>query len=157
MDAIYEYVLSVTGAAMVCAVVARLLEGKGSAAVIGRILTGIFMAVTVIGPITQIHLSDANDLLPHLSADAQAAVAEGKETAQDALVKSISKQLEAYILDKAAKLGVKLTVRVELSEDTIPIPVRVHLKGQVSPYAKSKLQSILRDELGLDKEKQIWT
>ena len=157
MAAIAEYLLSVTGAAMVSAVVLRLLEGKGSAAALGKMLTGIFLALTVIGPITQVRLSDVAQLLPDISVDAQAAVAQGEAAAKNALAESISNQLEAYILDKAAQLGVTLTVEVELSEDTIPVPVRIRLQGNISPYAKTRLQSIIRDDLGLDKEKQIWT
>lgn len=157
MAAICEYLLSVTGAAMVSAVVLRLLEGKGSAAALGKMLTGIFLALTVIGPITQVRLSDVAQLLPDISVDAQAAVAEGEAAAKNALAESISTQLEAYILDKAAQLGVTLTVEVELSEDAIPVPVRIRLQGNISPYAKTRLQSIIRDDLGLDKEKQIWT
>lgn len=157
MDAIAEYLLSVTGAAIICAVVLRLLAGKGSAAAIGKMVAGIFMALTVIGPITQVRLSDALELLPDISADAQAAVAQGEASAKNALREGISAQVEAYILDKAAQLGVALTVEVELTEDTIPVPVRVRLSGNVSPYAKTRLQSILRDDLGIDKENQIWT
>lgn len=157
MQPIAEYLLSVTGAAIISAVILRLLEGKGSAASIAKMLTGIFMAVTVIGPITQVRLSDALELLPDISADAQAAVSEGEASAKNALAESISSQLEAYILDKAAQLGVTLTVEVELSDDIIPTPARVRLKGNVSPYAKTRLQDILRSDLGIDKENQIWT
>lgn len=157
MQPIAEYLLSVTGAAIISAVILRLLEGKGSAASIAKMLTGIFMAVTVIGPITQVRLSDALELLPDISADAQAAVSEGEASAKNALAESISSQLEAYILDKAAQLGVTLIVEVELSDDIIPTPARVRLKGNVSPYAKTRLQDILRSDLGIDKENQIWT
>ena len=157
MDAIAEYLLSVTGAAIVSAVVLRLLEGKGSAASVAKMLTGIFVAITVIGPITRLHVSDVLDLLPDVSADAQAAVAQGEASAKKALADSISNQIESYILDKAAQLGVTLAVEVELSQDVIPVPVGVRLQGNVSPYAKTRLQSILRDDLGIDKENQIWT
>lgn len=157
MQTIAEYLLSVTGAAIVSGVVLRLLEGKGSAASIGRILAGLFVALTVIGPITQVRLSDLADLLPDVTMDAQTAVADGEAAAKNALRERISARLGAYILDKAAQLGVTLTVEVELSEDTIPVPVRVRLHGAVSPYAKSRLQNMIRDDLGLDKEKQIWT
>ena len=157
MQPIAEYLLSVTGAAIISAVILRLLEGKGSAASMAKMLTGIFMAVTVIGPITQVRLSDALELLPDISADAQAAVSEGEVSAKNALAESISTQVEAYILDKAKQLGVTLSVEVELSDHTIPTPVRVRLKGHVSPYAKTRLQDILRSDLGIDKENQIWT
>lgn len=157
MLAISEYIRSVTGAALISAVVLRLLDGKGSAASIGKILVGIFMAVTVIGPITQVELTDLWDLLPDVSVDAAQAAGDGQAAAKKALADGISAQVEAYILDKAAQMDVSLTVHVELSDDTIPVPERVRLQGSVSPYAKSRLQSIIQEELGIDKENQIWT
>ena len=157
METIAEYLLAVTGAAIIGAVTLRLLEGKGSATSIAKILTGIFMALTVITPITRVQLYDVLELLPDVSADAQVAVGQGESTAKIALSESISTQVEAYILDKAAQLGLTLTVEVELSEDAIPVPVRVRLQGNASPYAKVRLQSILCNDLGIDKENQIWT
>lgn len=157
MSAIAEYLLSVTGAAIISAVVLRMLEVKGSAASIAKMLTGIFMALTVIGPITQVRISDLLDLFPEISVDARQAVAQGESSAKNALAESISTQVEAYILDKATQLGVRLTVEVELSQDTFPVPVSVRLHGNISPYAKTRLQSILSDDLGIEKENQIWT
>lgn len=157
MLALSQYIRTVTGAALISAVVLRLLAGKGSAAAVGKILVGIFMALTVIGPISQVELSDVWDWVPDVSADAGLAAAQGQADAKKALEQSISSQVEAYILDKAAQMDVVLTVEVELSDDTIPVPRRVRLQGNISPYAKSRLQSILSEELGIDKENQIWT
>lgn len=157
MLAISQYIRSITGAALISAVVLRLLEGKGSAAAVGKILVGIFMALTVIGPIAQVEITDFWDLLPNVSLDADLAAADGEAHAKNALAQGISDRVEAYILDKAAQMDVSLTVQVELSEDTIPVPIKVWLQGNISPYAKSKLQSIIREDLGIDKENQIWT
>ncbi len=157
MEAISEYLLSVTGAAILCAVVMRLLDGKGSAATVAKMLTGMFLALTVLTPLTNLRLSDALDLLPQISADAREAVAEGEASTKNALRQGITAQVEAYILDKAERLGLSLAVEVELSKDAIPVPIRVRLRGNASPYAKQKLQAILRDDLGIEKENQIWT
>ncbi|MBR4972417.1 MAG: hypothetical protein IKY59_05545 [Oscillospiraceae bacterium] len=156
MLVISQYVRSVTGAALIGAMVLRLLEGKGSAAGIGKIMVGIFMALTVIAPITQVELSDFWLWIPDVRLDAQASVEDGKTITKNALALSISNRVEAYILDKAAQMDVSLTVQVELSDDTIPVPVRIQLQGNASPYAKNRLQNIIRDELGIDKENQIW-
>ena len=157
MLAISQYIRSVTGAALIAAVILRLLEGKGSAAEIGKVLVGIFMALTVITPITKVELSSPERWLPELSADASAAVAEGEDYGKKALAESISSRVEAYILDKAAQMDVTLCVEAELSKDAIPVPQRVRLQGNISPYAKSKLQAIIQNDLGIDKENQLWT
>lgn len=157
MAFVREYIFSVTGAALVSGVILRLLAGKGSAAVLGKMLVGIFMALTVLNPIANVTLPDLMDVVPDLSADAQAVVAQGETATQNALAAGISKQVEAYILDRAEELGLSLQVQVELSKDRIPMPVSVRLRGNASPYAKSKLQNLIHKELGIDKEHQIWT
>lgn len=154
---IREYLLSVTAAAILCSVLRHLLAGKGTAANISKVLTGIFMALAVLAPFVQIRLSDLTDLRLDITQQTQDAVHYGQNSAHSALKESISQRLEAYILDKATGLNVELKVRVEVSDDQIPMPLRVHLQGNVSPYAKRRLQGILRDELGIDKENQLWT
>lgn len=157
MLAISQYIRSITGAALISAVVLRLLDGKGSAAAIGKMLVGIFMALIVIGPIAQVELTDIWDWVPDVAADAGQAASDGASAAKKALSEGISSRVEAYILDKAAQMDVVLTVQVELSDDTIPVPKSIRLQGNVSPYAKSRLQSIIYEDLGIDKENQIWT
>lgn len=157
MESAGTYLLSVTAAAIVSAIVVRLLEDKGGAAAIGRILCALFVAFTVFTPLTQVRLSDVTFWLPDISAEADAAVAQGRLTSDNALKECISQKLEAYILDKAAQYGVALSVRVELSDDAMPVPKRVHLQGNVSPYTKTRLQSMIAEDLGIDKENQLWT
>lgn len=157
MEAIGQYLLSVSGVAIISAIVLRLLEGKGVDASLVKMLCGIFMALTVISPFTEVRLSDLTNLLPDISAEAEAAVADGELTGKNALAARICEQLEAYILDKAARMDVSLTVEVELTQDAIPLPKTIRLSGNISPYAKSKLQSIIEDDLGIDKENQLWT
>ena len=105
MAFVREYIFSVTGAALVSGVILRLLAGKGSTAVLGKMLVGIFMALTVLNPIVNVTLPDLMDVVPNLSADAQTVVAQGEAATQNALAAGISKQVEAYILDRAEELG----------------------------------------------------
>ena len=63
----------------------------------------------------------------------------------------------AYILDKAETLRAQLTVQVILSDEELPVPERIYLTGQASPYARSMLQRLIEEELGVPKERQIWT
>lgn len=157
MQAIGQYLLSVSGVAILCSILLRLLEGKGGDAALVKMLCGIFMTLTVVSPFTQVRISDFANLLPDITTDAEAAVADGELNAKNALAACITERLEAYILDKAAGMDVALTVEVELTGDTIPFPKCVRLSGDVSPYAKSRLQSMIANDLGIDKENQLWT
>ena len=157
MQAVGAYIVSVTAAAVISAIVLRLLEGKGPAAAYAKILAALFVAFTVISPLSKVRLSDLTSVIPDVSLHAKEAVAYGQMQTENALRQSISKRLEAYILEKAAQLGVTITVEVELSDDPIPQPIRVRLHGNVAPYTKLKLQNMIRDDLGISKENQIWT
>ena len=44
-----------------------------------------------------------------------------------------------------------------LSDDDIPAPVAARIKGNVSPFAKSKLMDMMEKDLGISKERQQWT
>lgn len=157
MEGVRQYVISVVAAAILCGILKSILPGKDAMAGILRLITGIFLAFTVIKPLTRIELGD----LPVLSFDylteAQIASADGEKIAADAMADIIKQQAEAYILDKAQSLNLQLTVTVTVSDGALPAPVGVRLSGTVSPYAKSALARIIEEDLGIAKENQIWT
>ena len=51
MEAIREYLLSITAAGILCSVVKRILGEKGTSASVGKLITALFMVITVISPI----------------------------------------------------------------------------------------------------------
>ena len=89
--------------------------------------------------------------------DAQQAIQSGVADTSNTLKQIIKDKTEAYILDKAASLGVDLQVDVILSDTAPPLPVEVLLIGAASPYAKAQLSTMIADELGIAKEAQRWT
>ncbi len=156
MEALREYLLSVTAAAIICAVLGRLLPQKGTASAMGKLLMGAFLAFTVLSPWTKIRIDQLTDFTLDLGAQASQAVAQGQLQTNSALQDIIKKETQAYILDKAEALGLTLSVQVQLSQDPVPKPIAVCLEGPVSPYAKSRLQTIISQDLGIPKEQQIW-
>ncbi len=156
MEGLQQYLLSVTGAAMICGVVLRLLPQKGTAATMGKMLAGIFLAFTVIRPLGAFQIGKLEDFTADLQAEAADAVAAGQADTVSSLQSIIKDQCEAYILDKAHDLGLQLTVEITLSSDDLPVPVAVRLQGNAGPYARSRLETILQDDLGISKEHQVW-
>ena len=76
--------------------------------------------------------------------------------AKDAAGEIIKARTQAYILDKARSLDVALTVEVFLDDATIPAPCGVRIEGAISPYAKKVLSQMMKDDLGIPPEEQIW-
>lgn len=152
MEQIREYLISVTAAAIVCAIAGKLVR-KGSIEAIIKLLTGIFMTLTVLLPIVPFRVGDLELSLEQFRYEAQDVASEGKLLAQEAMEKIISQQVTTYILDKAGSLGVELCVEVELTDG---IPSAVTLEGDVSPYTKGVLREYIRDTLGIRVEDQTW-
>lgn len=152
MEQIREYLISVTAAALLCAIAGKLVR-KGSIAAVIKLMTGIFMTITVLHPILPFRVSDLELSVDRFRYEAQDAVSEGKLLALEAMERIISQQVTTYILDKAGSLGVELRVEVELTDG---IPSAVTLEGDVPPYAKSVLREYIRDTLGILVEDQTW-
>jgi len=72
------------------------------------------------------------------------------------MAQSIIDSTRAYILEKAETFGAELTVEVMLDDSSIPVPSGVRIRGNISPYNREKLGSIIQRDLGIPTEAQIW-
>lgn len=156
MEEFRSYLLSIIAAAVVCWIAASILPKNGAICALGKLLTGVFMSVTILSPVVTWNLPNFGLYTNQFSADASEAVAMGKCLSNEAMASIIKQQCEAYILDKAADFGANLTVTIQMSEDSIPIPCAVTVSGEVSPYARLRLAEIIHDDLGIGEEAQIW-
>lgn len=157
MENIREYILSVTCAAVLCAVLGSFFEKKGTVGTLLKLISGLFLAFTVIRPVLKVDLTDLTSILQAYTEDAEAAAAMGEIYAREELSAVIKSEAESYILDKASSLGAELTANVTLSDDDIPLPAAVTLAGDISPYAKTVLSAQIEENLGIPKEDQQWT
>ena len=153
MEAVRQYIISVTAAAILCGILTAMVGGKQIKPV-WKLIAGIFLTLTAVKPLADIDLGSVPTLAETYSLQAEAAVLEGETMLNSQRQGIIKSRLEAYILDKAKAIGVTLTVDVSLDDKSLPVSVR--LSGDVSPGAKSRLQSIIAVDLGIPKEAQIW-
>lgn len=156
MENLRQYVISVTAAALICGIVTGMVK-KNAAGELIRMLCGLVLAFTVLYPISGLNIASFTfDLLPSVR-EGESMAAYGEKITRQSMADIIKSETEAYILDKAAALEVSLTAEVSLSEDDIPVPVGVTLSGSLSPYARSQLTNVIEKDLGIPKEKQLWT
>ncbi len=155
MEAIGAYLLGVTAAALLCAVVSKLGAGHLTGSVM-KVLCGLFMALAVVAPWAELQLKLPSDVLSDFQILGEDLAAQGEKTARDTMAAIITEQTAAYILDKAGALGLELDVEVMISDDEIPVPLGVTLRGAVSPYHKGVLEDHIQNNLGIDKEALIW-
>lgn len=154
MNAITEYLLSVTAAGILCAIVKQL--SKNASAKIIRAVCGVFMAITIFSPVIHIQFNSIEDFLMEAKYEAEETRDDGIESASSAMADIIKQQTEAYILDKAVSLGVNIDVNVKMSDTNPPVPKEVILSGNVSPYMKNKMIQYITANIGISEENQRW-
>lgn len=155
MTEIRSYILSVTAAAVLCAMITALAGKGGTLASLLKLMTGVVLAAVVIRAIAEVTTVNLNHYLDTLNADAMAAVEAGTVLANERTTARIKEQLESYILDKAAALKLDISVEVTLDEHT-RLPAAVEIFGAASPSAREALNAMLRDDLGIPVEGLIW-
>ncbi len=156
MHSVKQYIFSILAAAIICAIVNDFMGQKGANGKLIKMITGLFMSVTMLSPLVQLEIGDPDSYFGWITADAEAAVVSGQNMARESLGQVIKERTEAYILDKAAFWELNLTVEVTLSEMDPPVPRSVVLRGSASPYAKKQMSQWIANELGIAEDQQLW-
>lgn len=156
MEDLGQYLLSVLVSAIICALAKSVSNEKTVPGAMIRLAAGIIMATAVLSPLLTLNPADLPAISKDIAQEADAAVTEGKEMAEQEMRSIIIERVEAYILDKAASFGAVLDVEVLMASDGSNQPAGVILSGSISPYAKSQLQSIIAEDIQIAKEYQQW-
>ena len=154
MEGIRQYVMGAGAAAVICALVLGLFPKKDGLSGMIRMLCGTIMTLTLLSPIAGSRLEDLAGLSSAMDREASAAVEQGKDMAEKELETVIKSRCEAYILDKAKELGVRISVSITL--DDAGLPAGAQISGQLSPYARGELKRILEEDLGIGEAAQKW-
>ena len=151
-----QYFLSVVSATVISSIVISLSSKKGTYGAIIKLLSGIFLSLTIVRPLVDVKIQNWESYLYEFDHSAATIAEEGQESAKTELASIISDNTRAYILDKASALGLQLEIEVILTDEMPPAPVSVVLEGNVSPYAKKIMQKYIADNLGIPEEQQVW-
>ena len=155
MEDFRTYILSVTAASILCAVLTALAGKGGSTASLMKLMSAVVLAAVIISPVANFTSVNLNRYLDDLNDLAAEAVANGTEATQESVRKRIIEASEAYILDKAALYELDIDVTVELDEEQL-VPTFVEIQGAVSPAARRALEAMLQQDLGIPPEAQRW-
>ena len=156
MEWVRSYVMTVTAAGILCAIVKNLSSGKAGSRMLG-LTCGVFLMLAAISPIYSVDVTGWEGNLEDFRAQAQGAQEETTEKIQAQLDTDIESQVAAYIVDKGAALGAALEVEVSLeSRDGYSLPESARISGSYSPYIKAQMESILEQDLGIPRQRQEW-
>ena len=151
-----NYIFSIIAAGIICSVINSLLNDKNTIGTIVKLLSGIFMCLTILSPVTHISFSNIERYFGDLSLDADIYADAGIAHSKTEISSIIKSQSEAYILDKANSMGLDIGVEVELDDENNFIPYAITINGPVSPYIKELLGDYIENHLGITKENQRW-
>lgn len=156
MSGFAQYILSVGCAAIACAVAQSTIGKEGAVGTVMKTVTGLLLTFTILQPITNQEITWNDSILTEIGQRAEAVCEDGDAIRTSAFRDVIKQETEAYILDKADELQLHIEVEVAVSEDAVPIPDGVTIKGPASPYAKMQLLTVLTKDLGLKEENILW-
>ena len=154
MEALGRYLVSVSSICLLCGIFQSLLTLNWTKK-LGNLLTGILITMAVLMPLPKLSLPE----IPELSTwedEGQQAVAMGEEYRADQLAQSIKEEAQAYILDKAGELGMRVSAEVTVADSDFPAPKSCIIKGKYTYQQKLAMEQILFLDLGIAKEDQAW-
>ena len=154
MDSVRQSILSIVSASIICAIILSLTKKKQSLAAVSKLLTGLFLTITVISPWTDFSLGSIAGYWESIELDANGIAAYGESIAEESKEAIIKDKAQAYILDKATTLGLCVEAQVEVMDSLEPS--KVIISGDASPYARNQLQQFIEEKLGIPKEMQSW-
>ena len=156
MIAVREYLLSVTSGAILCGILSSLTGENRTLSGLYKLISGIFLSLLVIAPLTQVNIRDFTHIADDLIMEGEYFTEEGQEHYDYALRQIITEETRAYIMDKARSYGAEIQVKITLSRDDPPVPEGCTIQGQISPYVKQQLKKILITDLGIPEENHLW-
>ncbi len=154
--ALRDYLLAVVAAAMLTALVLALVP-DGPVRRVCRLACGLVLILVALSPLGTLDVTAISRAVSRLSLETDAAQS-GVEVRSRAIIASLIKQkTEAYILDKAAGLGLDLTADVSVDDSgAYPYPASVTVTGSADAASRRALIRIIEDNLAIPEEKQEW-
>ena len=153
MAAARAWLTAVVSVTLLLSVVQTLMP-KGSLREITSFVGGLLLLAVLLRPLGSVDLSAVSLNLDAYRQTVEQRQAELEQEGQKELVGLIEAELESYISDKAADMGLTLRVQVTVEPDGsgVPAPVSVELTGPRS----EALSRWLETELGVPTERQVW-
>ena len=157
MGAVRSWLLSVIMVSLLCAVADALMP-TGAVKRVGRLVCGLVLIGAILSPLAALDLEGSQQWLDGYFVSVRSRETELEETVNGQIKVIIEQKLAAYIVDKAAQMGVTCRAKVECaaSEDGLYLPVRTEIYGVMTADVQGRLIRIIESDLGVPAEAQIY-
>ena len=157
MGAVRGWLLTVIGASLICALADALMP-PGAVRRVGKLVCGLVLLGVVLSPLTEVDLPGGQRWVTDYLASLEARESDLTETVNSQMKIIIEREYAAYIVDKAARLGLTCDPRVEcgLSEEGLYFPVRVRVSGALTEEERARLAGMIAEDLGVPESEQLY-
>lgn len=156
MELVTNWIRALVGAAVFCALAAALCpEGRPKRVL--RAACGVVMAAALLSPVAALDTEALPKAMARYSEAARRQAESAAESADRLNRTIIESECEAYILDKAAQLGLdglRAEVTARWSDEGFWYPWEARLGGPES--GRAELGRLIEAELGIPAERQSW-
>ena len=155
MELLRQWLTGVTCAAIIVALADSLIAG-GTVRRIGRLAGGLLLLAAVVKPVLEVDLTVLSAASLRLEAEA---VPAAEEAGLDLMKSIIGEETGAYILDKAAELGIscqEVRVTCAVEENGVPYPASVVLVGDLTEEEQARLSRRIEADLAIPAERQSY-
>ena len=157
MGAVRSWLLTVIGASLICALADALMP-PGAVRRVGKLVCGLVLLGAVLSPLTEVDLPGGQRWVADYLASLEAREEDLTETVNSQMKVIIEQEYAAYIVDKAAQLGVACSVQVEcaLSEEGLYLPARVRVSGALTERERTQVAQMMEEDLGVPQSEQLY-
>lgn len=155
MELLRQWLTGVICAAIIVALADSLMAG-GTVRRIGRLAGGLLLLAAVVKPVLEVDLTVLSAASLRLEAEA---VPAAEEAGLDLMKSIIGEETGAYILDKAAELGIscqEVRVTCAVEENGVPYPASVVLVGDLTEEEQARLSRRIEADLAIPAERQSY-
>lgn len=155
----HSYLTSLIYTGVICSL-ALIVTPDGRVKSVVRLASCVAMISVILSPAVLPDADAFSSALTKYRIEAEEYAEAGEKNMEDLNRRCIQEQCEAYILDKAEKLGItvgSVSVGLMWSTDGYWYPVSAELICECDPDLKNKLASYIESELGIMRGEQNWS
>ncbi|MCI8552294.1 MAG: stage III sporulation protein AF [Lawsonibacter sp.] len=153
MGAVGRWLTAVISVSLLCAMAGALMP-QGAVKQVGRLVCGLVLLAAILSPLRELDVDAGRRWLDSYLDSTGQWEAALKETVNRQMKTIIEEECAAYIVDKAAQLGLRCTLRVECreTEEGLYLPLRAEVCGPLSDSDQTLLIRLIAEDLGIPEE-----
>ena len=153
MGAVGRWLTAVISVSLLCAMAGALMP-QGAVKQVGRLVCGLVLLAAILSPLRELDVDTGRRWLDSYLDSTGQWEAALKETVNRQMKTIIEEECAAYIVDKAAQLGLRCTLRVEgrETEEGLYLPLRAEVCGPLSDSDQTLLIRLIAEDLGIPEE-----